>query len=155
MNNIRGNLLIINDENQILKSLFEKQISNGESHNKGLTTFVNTFYPDNNIVIDENDYNGAPCIIAELGHLVIKTEDSVSLIIFYIPELVTDHQMDWFLENKYNLIKYQMCNGISLQRDENNNRIFTELKGLSSIEENFKIKNEYYRKKKEEDKYVR
>lgn len=155
MHNVRGNLWIVPDENKIIKPLFEVKISMGESHNNGIVQFINTYYSNENIVIDENDYNGAPCVIAELGHLTIKTEDHVSLIIFYIPEVITMNQFNWFMENRYSLINYQTCRGITLTRDEENNIVRTEIKGLINIENEIKNKNKFYREMKEGEKHAR
>jgi len=145
----RGSLIIVPDENKILKSVIKEDIMIGESHNTGIDKFVKKYYP-NNLNIDMNDYNGAPSVVADLGHLVIKTEDDVSLIVFYIPNVITDNQINWFLENKYKFQNYQMCSAISLRSNFNE-----ELNGIEKVEEELRNKNIVYTRLKEGDNNVR
>lgn len=146
----RGSLIIIPDENQILKPVIEQCVLVGDNHNTGIDIFIKNYYPNNNLNIDINDYNGAPSVVADLGHLIIKTEDDVSLIIFYIPSVITDNQINWFLENKYKLQNYQMCSAISLRDDFN-----IELNGIERVEEEIRNKNVIYTRMKEGKENVR
>ena len=98
----RGNLIIIPDENQILNPIFKEDIIGKDAHNSGIEKFIKKYYPNTPIKIDLNDYNGAPCEIAKMNHLVVKTEDTVSLIIIYLPEFVTDRQITWLMEQRLN-----------------------------------------------------
>ena len=94
----RGNLIIIPDENQILNPIFKEDITGKDSHNTGIEKFIKKYYPNTQIKIDLDDYNGAPCEIVKMNHLVIKTEDTISLLIFYLPEIITDRQITWLME---------------------------------------------------------
>lgn len=69
----RGNLIIISDENQILNPIFNEDITGKDTHNTGIEKFIKKYYTNTTIKIDLNDYNGAPCEIAKMDHLVIKT----------------------------------------------------------------------------------
>lgn len=95
--NDRGTLWIIPDEKQIIQPLFKRRVGEGISHTNEMKVFVDTYNIDLNF--KESDYHEAPCMIAGSGHLVIKSDDDVSQLIFYIPELVTDRQIEFLTEN--------------------------------------------------------
>ncbi len=128
---IRGKLWIVTDENQILKSLFYKEIPMGVSHNQGIKEFVNENKLE--IVVREDDYHEAPCIMAELGHIVIKSEDSIKQLIFYIPENITDRQLEWFLLNQAKLSDYIQIGAYSLHKTENQKIEWKKLHGMNEI----------------------
>lgn len=87
-----------------------------------------------------NDYNGAPCEIAKMNHLVIKTEDTVSLVIIYLPDIITDRQITWLMEQRLVFEQYQTCVGLS-ETIEENKIVFKEMNGLSDILKEAKRKN--------------
>lgn len=41
------------------------------------------------IYFQESDYHEAPCMLAEMGHLIIKSTDIASQLIFYLPKEIT------------------------------------------------------------------
>ena len=88
--NHRGKLIVIPNEEEILQEIFERNVRQGESHTKYLQEFSDTFMLG--LHFEESDYQEAPCSIAELGHMVIKIEEDASLVVFYLPERVTDRQ---------------------------------------------------------------
>jgi len=112
----RGNLIIIPDENQILSPIFSEDIIGKDAHNNGIEKFIKKYYPNTPIQIDLNDYNGAPCEIAKMNHLVVKTEDTVSLVIIYLPGIITDRQITWLMEQRLIFEQYQTCVGLSETR---------------------------------------
>lgn len=63
-----------------------------------------------------DDYQEAPCKIAELGHMVVKSEDSSGLVIFYLPERITDRQLEWVYQNEMILSKYSVIGAYNLQK---------------------------------------
>lgn len=136
----RGNLIIIPDENQILNPIFKEDITGKDAHNTGIEKFIKKYYPNTQIKIDLDDYNGAPCEIVKMNHLVIKTEDTISLLIFYLPEIITDRQITWLMEQQFILGRYQTCVGLSETKEENK-IIFKEMNGLSDIMKEAKRKN--------------
>ncbi|MDE5587241.1 MAG: hypothetical protein K2I72_02590 [Bacilli bacterium] len=77
--NHRGRLIVIPDEEQILQEIFERQVKQGESHTKYLQEFSDIF--ELGYHFEEDDYQKAPCDIAAAGHMVIKIEEDVSLVI--------------------------------------------------------------------------
>lgn len=136
----RGNLIIIPDENQILSPIFSEDIIGKDAHNNGIEKFIKKYYPNTPIQIDLNDYNGAPCEIVKMNHLVVKTEDTVSLVIIYLPEIITDRQITWLMEQRLIFEQYQTCVGLSETKEEDK-IIFKEINGLSEILKEAKRKN--------------
>lgn len=112
--NHRGKLWIIPDEGQIIQSLFEKEVALGENHTKKIQEFSDMYQLG--FQFKSDDYQEAPCKIAELGHLVVKSEDSSGLVIFYLPERITDRQLEWVYQNEMILSKYSVIGAYNLQK---------------------------------------
>lgn len=129
--NERGTLWIVPDESQILSSLFEKRIGNGMSHTLGMKEFVNTYKID--LDIKENDYHNAPCMIAEKGHLVVKSVDDFLQLIFYIPEVITDRQLEFIYNNQMEFSKFQMVGGYSMKYLNGDGVVWKTLHGINEI----------------------
>jgi len=112
----RGKLIVLPNEDDILQEVFEREVAQGESHTKYLQEFSDTYMLG--LHFEELDYQKAPCDIAELGHIVIKTEESVSLVIFYLPERVTDRQYLYIYNHQMDFSRYTQVNGYSLERKD-------------------------------------
>ena len=112
--NHRGKLWIIPDEGQIIQPLFEKEVALGENLTKKIQEFSDMYQLGFQFKFD--DYQEAPCKIAELGHLVVKSEDSYGLVIFYLPERITDRQLEWVYQNEMILSKYSVIGAYNLQK---------------------------------------
>ena len=97
MNN-RGKLFIIPNEFEILQQSFERDVASGKSHTQRIQEFSDIYTLGFNFTVE--DYQTAPCKIAMLGHLIIKTEEEVALVVCYIPEIITDRQYNWLYQNK-------------------------------------------------------
>lgn len=108
----RGKLWIIPNEEEIIQNVFVQNIESGKSHTQCIQEFSDIYQLD--FKFGEEDYQTAPCVIASSGHMVIKSEDEVSLVICYLPEKVTDRQYNWLYQNKNMLDKYIQVNGFSL-----------------------------------------
>lgn len=115
MNN-RGKLWIIPNEDEILQESFERNVESGKSHTYRMQEFSDIYQLG--FKFSEDDYQEAPCEIAALGHLVVKSEDEVSLVICYLPERITDRQCNWLYDNQNMLSKYMQVNGYSLNDNE-------------------------------------
>ncbi len=107
----RGKLFIIPDEEQILQGLFEYSVEQGKSHTKGIQVFSDMYQLG--YQFSEEDYQEAPCLIASMGHMVMKTDDDTSLAIFYLPERITERQNNWIYENQPMLNTYVHVNAYS------------------------------------------
>ena len=112
--NHRGKLWIIPDEGQIIQPLFEKEVALGENHTKKIQEFSDMYQLG--FQFKSDDYQEAPCKIAELGHMVVKSEDSSGLVIFYLLERITDRQLEWVYQNEMILSKYSVIGAYNLQK---------------------------------------
>lgn len=138
--NGRGTLWIIPDENVIVQDLYKCSVDNGISHTKKMKEFVQKFNLDFNF--NEEDYQEAPCMLAESGHLVIKSIDDVSQLVFYIPPKVCDRQMEFLINEQFNLSKYQIIVAFS----KSDNDTWDNLHGFNEIMQAMKNKNNLYHK---------
>lgn len=68
---------------------------------------------------EKGEYQEAPCILARDGMLVVKTVDSAGILIFYIPEIISDNQCMWYSENMMLFSKYSTI-GAYLVKDDGN-----------------------------------
>lgn len=114
--NHRGKLLVIPNEEKILQEFFEWKVEQGKSHTLGLQKFSDIY--SLGYQFEEEDYQKAPCDIAASGHMVIKTEEDSSLVIFYLPEKVTDRQYNYIYNHQSELCSYVQVNGYSLKVEE-------------------------------------
>jgi len=127
----RGKLFIIPNEDEILQEVFERKVEEGKSH----TTRIQEFSDIYKLGFDftEEDYQTAPCNIAALGHLVIKTEDEVSLVVCYVPERITDKQYNWLYQNKEMLNSYIQVSANSLEMLTEDGACWKKLHGVEEI----------------------
>lgn len=130
MNN-RGKLWIIPDEEQILQEVFESDIKKGISHTSGIQEFSNKYKLG--YKFSEEDYQKAPCDMALLGHMVIKTEEETSLVVCYLPERVTDRQYNWLYQNNMILNNYVQIGAFSLHRVVDDSTCWKEIYGIQEI----------------------
>lgn len=112
----RGRLFIVPDEEQILQGLFEYSVEQGKSHTRGIQMFSDMYQLG--FQFSEEDYQDAPCAIASIGHMVIKTDEDTSLAIFYLPERITDRQNNWIQMNESLFRTYVQVNAYSKREDK-------------------------------------
>ena len=130
MNN-RGKLIIIPNEDEILQMGFERDVESGKSHTSRIQEFSDIY--NLGFQFTEEDYQTAPCDIAALGHLVIKTEDEVSLVVCYMPERITDRQYSWLYQNKEMLNHYTQVSANSLQSINEDGVCWKRLHGVEEM----------------------
>ena len=138
MNN-RGKLWIIPNEAEILQEVFERNVEIGKSHTYRIQEFSDIY--GLGFEFKEEDYQLAPCEIATLGHLVIKAEDEVSLVVFYLPEFITDRQYNWLYQNSNMLGKYIQVSGNMVQSRAEDGICFKKLHGIEEIMTQARKKN--------------
>lgn len=136
--NYRGHLWIIPDENQILQSLYERKVNMGLSHTYAIQEFSNLYKLG--FEFSESDYQVAPYEITKLGHLVVKSEDYSSVLVFYLPTTITDRQLEWFYANKLELSKYNLIAAYSLEKGLDTEE-WVEIQGLDQIQARMNKKN--------------
>ena len=130
--NIRGNLWIIPDENQLNCPVYHEEIIKGLSHTDGIMEFIRKNKLP--IPLSSIDSRSGPLKMAELGHMVVKTEDNSGMLIFYIPAKITQNQWDWFLDNRLMFGKYQYIGAFSYAAE------WYQLHGLNEIKEDLRHK---------------
>ncbi len=97
-----GDLYIVSDEKKFLGEVFHKKISS--DHLTGIQEFSNKYRLGYEFRSEE--YQDAPCILARDGFLVAKTVDRAGILIFYVPEFISDNQCMWYSENMRTFSKY-------------------------------------------------
>ena len=145
---IKGRVVIIPDEEQVLMDEFEQDILDDEYHVKAYQKFVD----ENNMGIEfgEDESHIASLSIAELGHFNYKTEDDIGVIAFYLPSKVTDRQLEYFENHKDDYASYGTVGAYIFRRVDDT--IYTdEIYGLDVIENQMIKRN----RKSEEKGHVR
>lgn len=127
MNN-RGMLWVIPNEEDIIQEEFKREAVGTQSHMNYLQEFSDTYMLG--FDFKEEDYQTAPCEIAALGHMVVKSEDNSQTIIFYLPSIVTDRQYNWLYNKKEELNKYIQSGAFSLNFETNE---WNQIKGIENI----------------------
>ena len=138
MNN-RGKLWIIPNEEEILQECFEREIKDGYSHTCYMQEFSDIYQLG--FKFKEDDYQLAPCEIAMLRHMVVKSEDEVSLVVFYLPERITDRQYNWLYQNSDMLSKYIQVNGNSLCIADEDGICWKKVHGIEEMMKEARKKN--------------
>lgn len=112
----RGKVWIIPNDD-IMQPLYYQEVNEGVAHLTALQEFSDKFQLGMNFKLD--DYQEAPIDIAQCGNLVIKSDDDSKVLLFYIPEKVTDRQLEFFLNNEMNFNNtYSKIGGFSLENKE-------------------------------------
>ena len=142
--NDRGKVIIIPDENKILKESYEKEII--MNHLEAYQDFSDKFRLGYHF--NDGDYQEAPIQIARDGHMSIKTIDDAGLFVIYIPELVTDRQINWFYKNMDQYSTYQTSGAYAIWKEGTKT-----IEGIQETLKELNKRNMLY-EKKEEEKYV-
>lgn len=121
----RGNVWIIPNKIENIDDIFCKDVLIGEDHNQKVIEYINKLNLP--LTISLEDYHLGPCELAELGYMVVKSEINSSLLIFYIPKIVSKAQLEWFLSNQYMFLSFIKIGGYSLNED------WTPIKGIQNI----------------------
>lgn len=119
-----GIVIIIPDENQILTREYRKQIY--ENHLEAFIAFADKFKLGYHFTLD--DYQYAPEKLALDGHLIVKETNEPRMVVMYIPEIVTDRQLEWFELHKFDYFNYQLMSAFSVANG-------SESKQISGLEE--------------------
>ena len=134
--NERGNVIIIPDENQILTREYKKEIF--QNYLEAFIAFADKFKLGYHFSND--DYQYAPEKLAHDGHLIIKEIKDTQSVVMFIPELVTDRQLEWYEFHKYDYLDYKLIGAFSIISDSDPEQIY----GMSEITKEIKRKNILY-----------
>lgn len=145
MNN-RGSVIIVPDEEVIMQPLFERGVPYGEDHTKFIQEFSDMYHLG--FTFSNNDYQEAPTKLASSGHLVVKSEDDSSLIVLYLPEVITDRQLDWYYQNEEKLEQYHIISAYSKQRYAvNEDLLWKEIYDIGNLRREMNQKNSIGKKR--------
>ena len=135
----RGDLWVIpfdSEENYHIDILI------GQEHTEGLIDFVRRNSLPLDIKVD--DYHESPCLLASLGYMVVKSENDSSILVYYIPEMISENQRDWFIEHRYLEMEYIKIGGYSLNE---NWKIIESFEGIKrEIKEKYVMESRNFRK---------
>ena len=144
-----GRVVIIPDEGQIEDEIFDEPIKDDDSHVLRYQDFSNKY--NLGYTFKENDSLVVPFTISSLGHFCINTAYNISTILFYVPELVTKRQYNYFIGMKEEILKYDEII-VELLGDDNKKR---KIKDYDILLKEIKIRYERYKENKEERKHVK
>ena len=143
----RGKVVIIPDEAQILSDKFEVEVMNEEEHVKSYQEFSDKYKLGFRFSLDDSQQ--ASLAVASVGHFSYKTEDNTGLLVFYLPQVITERQLTYFQNNLFEFNRYKMIGGYSLI-EEDNEIIPKEIEGFNNIRK--EIFRKYKLNEKMEDK---
>lgn len=99
-------LIIVPDERILDAPVFERKLNNKERHITYIKEFCDTYKTPE--FVPEMNNNTAPFYLNQYGHLVIKTScDTMSIVLFYIPEQLTLNEKNWLDENVMKYYSFQ------------------------------------------------
>ncbi|HIS39221.1 MAG TPA: hypothetical protein IAB45_06955 [Candidatus Onthousia faecavium] len=132
----------------------EEQISNSEVKNYSLDLDYHVkayqkFSDDNNLDFEftEDESHLAALLIAGLGHFNYKTEEEMGLLIFYLPEIITNRQLTYFQEHKNEYENYKQIGAYLIRKMDDD--IFTdEVYGVNDIEREMIKRNKIFKEEK-------
>ena len=134
---MKGKLIIIPNKT-IEEEKFELDITEDEYHLSGYQSFSDKY--DLGYKFSEEEHQIAPLEIAEDGHLSLKTTEEESTLIFYLPEIITERQMNYVKNNITKFQNYKIVGSYSIRKIDQN--IYKEeIMGLNNTLQ--KIKQKY------------
>lgn len=145
MINRYGELIILCNDDITGGDVFRRDVTSTEGHTHYIQEFSNLY--NLGFEFNDSDYNTAPCEIAMLGHVVIKTIEDVKMLVCYLPEVITDKQYEFIYKNQDLFTKNIQNGAYSLKNNE-----FIEINGMDNIMREITKKNILYSK---EDRQIK
>lgn len=149
---VEGRVIIVPDEEQIEDEVFDEIIVGNENHVDRYQDFSDKYHLE--YKFSENDSYIAPLTMASLGHFCYNIADSVSTILSFVPEVVTERQYNYFVDNKDKLLSYDNISFLFV-RIIDDTLYKDEFDDLEKIEKEVNKRYEEYKKKGEEKGHVR
>ena len=146
-----GKVVIIPDEEQILNDKFEFDVMDEKGHVMAYQEFSDKYKLGFRFSLDDSQQ--ASLSIASIGHFTYKTKDNAGLLVFYLPQDITERQLTYFKNNFFDFSKYKMIGAYSLI-EVDDKVVSKEVEGLNNINQEM-IKKYNSTKKKEEKGHVR
>ena len=133
-----GKVIIIHNKNVLAIGKYEHEVIN--NHLDAFIDFSNKYNLGYHFTNDDSQF--APITLAKDGHLIVKSVNNDELVIFYIPRVITDKQIEWYQYNYLNYFRASQIGGFSIQDDDEIKQII----GLTNINREIKKKNILYMK---------
>ena len=139
MINRYGELIILGNDDITGGNIFRRDVTSTGGHTHYIQEFSNLY--NLGFEFKDSDYNTAPCEIALLGHVVIKTIEEVKMMVCYLPEVITDKQYEFIYNNQDMFLNNVQSGGYSLRNNE-----FIEINGMDNLMREVNRKNILYGK---------
>ena len=149
---VEGRVIIVPDEEQIKDDVFEKIIVGNENHVDRYQDFSGKYHLG--YEFSDNDSYIAPLTMASIGHFCYNTAESISNILMYIPEVVTERQYNYFVNNREMILNYVDKKATAV-KDRDGNLVIETLDDFDLIEKEVNKRYGKYKKLKEEKGHVR
>lgn len=134
---MRGSVVIVPDERRILADSFSEDIPYALDHAIAYQDFSDKYHLG--LSFSDDSSQAVSLHVAQLGHFSYKTEENSNVIIFYLPEVITERQMRYFDEHFIDFMKYDLIGAFSLDSDEHES--IQKLHGLAEIRKVMRDKN--------------
>lgn len=140
---LEGKVVIIPDEEQIEDEVFERDVIDDEVHALKYQEFSD--YYNLGYEFDENYSYVAPVTITSLGHFCYNVSYNISSILFYIPEVITKRQYNYFIKNKEEFMKYTIfCETLPVKEEK---LYEEEIDNIDDLEREINKRYNLYKKK--------
>ena len=149
---VEGRVIIVPDEEQIKDDVFEKIIVGNENHVDRYQDFSDKYHLG--YEFSDNDSYIAPLTMASIGHFCYNTAESISNILMYIPEVVTERQYNYFVNNREMILNYVDKKATAV-KDRDGNLVIETLDDFDLIEKEVNKRYGKYKRSKEDKGHVR
>ena len=147
-----GRVIIVPDEEQMEDNVFEKIIVGNENHVDRYQDFSDKYHLG--YEFSDNDSYIAPLTMASIGHFCYNTAESISNILMYIPEVVTERQYNYFVNNREMILNYVDKKATAV-KDRDGNLVIETLDDFDLIEKEVNKRYGKYKRSKEDNGHVR
>ena len=147
-----GRVIIVPDEEQMEDNVFEKIIVGNENHVDRYQDFSDKY--NLGYEFSDNDSYIAPLTMASIGHFCYNTAESINTILMYIPEVVTERQYNYFVNNREMILNYVDKKATAV-KDRDGNLVIETLDDFDLIEKEVNKRYGKYKRSKEDNGHVR
>lgn len=145
---MRGKVEIIPDERQVMADYFGREVYYGEDHVVVYQEFSDKYSLGFHFARDDSQQ--ASLEIAQAGHFSYKTENDSSILIFYLPNEITNRQLEFFMQHTYEFNCWKMIGAFSIENTNGEDKILS-YHGLDEIKKVVRLKNQFFNQNLEEN----
>ena len=95
-----------------------------------------------------DEYQRAPILLANLGHLVVRTVNDLGSVIFYLPRKVNDRQKAFFDENRFMFLDYSYLGAFLV--DSCDEKLIGQVEGSPQVLEEVFKRHKLYKEELED-----